>query len=218
MQWLSDDAVMRSHAQRMSRGGHVWRRALLFLGGAAVVSVALFLLLKRPYPSDKTPEGAYLRIAQAVGHDDPKACFAYLETDAQWASYTLRDMRRKASALVAASYPEPQRSALIAEYKDMAEAPDGSDVFVDLYHARRWANRLRRDLSGIARVELDPSGERATVVTVRGTRWPFRRRENGIWGITVFTAEIVAEAEKASRDEDVVESSAADYDRLKAGN
>ena len=34
--------------------------------------------------------------------------------------------------------------------------------------------RLRRDLSGIGKVEV--TGERATVETARGTRYPFRRR------------------------------------------
>jgi hypothetical protein len=222
-----DDATdLGFDADAMSRGSLRFRlpaqglsvpaRAFLFGASAILVPIILFLALKRPFPSDRTPEGAYLRIAQAVGHDDPKGCFPYLETEAQWANYTLRDMRRKASAFVAASYPEPQRTAVLAEYKQFAEAPDGSDVFVMLYRERRWSHRLRKDLSGVARVELDEAGERATVVTVRGTRWPFRKRENGIWGITIFTAEIVAEAEKASRDEDVVESAAADYDRLKA--
>jgi hypothetical protein len=65
------------------------------------------------------------------------------------------------------------------------------------------------------RIDVDAASERATVVTARGTRWPFRRRDNGIWGITIFTAELVAEAEKATRDLAVVESAAADYDRLK---
>jgi hypothetical protein len=60
-------------------------------------------------------------------------------------------------------------------------------------------------------VEIE--GERASVVTAQGTRWPFRRRENGIWGLTVFTAELVTEAEKATRDLEVVTAAAADYDR-----
>jgi hypothetical protein len=151
-------------------------RTFLLVVSAIVVPIVLFLALWHPFPSDKTPEGAYLRIAQAVGHDDPKECFAYLETEAQWASYTLRDMRRKASSFVAASYPDPPRSSILADYKRFAEAQDGSDVFVTLYRERRWSNRLRKDLSGVARVEVDPTGERATVVTVRGTRWPFRQR------------------------------------------
>ena len=62
---------------------------------------------------------------------------------------------------------------------------------------------------------MEVQGERATVVTARGTRYPFRRRENGIWGLTVFTAELDAEAERATRDLEVVERAAADYDRAK---
>jgi hypothetical protein len=54
------------------------------------------------------------------------------------------------------------------------------------------------------------------VVTGRGTRYAFRRRENGIWGLTLFTGELAAEAERASRDLDVVEQAARDYDNARA--
>ena len=72
-----------------------------------------------------------------------------------------------------------------------ADAPDGADVFVPS-RAARVDRAPRRDLSGVARVEIE--GERASVVTARGTRYPFRRRDNGIWGLTLFTAELMAEA------------------------
>jgi hypothetical protein len=78
---------------------------------------------------------------------------------------------------------------------------------------RGWATRLRRDLSGIAKLET--SGERATIETARGTRYGFRRRANGIWGMTMFTADLLAESERAARDAEVVEKAAADYDRGK---
>ena len=52
-----------------------------------------------------------------------------------------------------------------------------------------------------------------TVETVRGTRYPFRRRPNGIWGLTLFTATLVAEAEKAARDAKLIDKAAADYER-----
>jgi hypothetical protein len=58
-------------------------------------------------------------------------------------------------------------------------------------------------------------GDRATVETARGTRYPFRRRENGIWGLTLFSATLVAEAEKAARDAAMIEKAAADYERVK---
>lgn len=191
------------------------RKLIAGVAAALIVPPALYVVLHRPFPSDQTPEGAYIRVARSVSRDDPKGFFAYLETEAQWACYTLRDVRKKARERVLASYPEPQRSELARAYAPFADAPDGSDVFAYLYGARQWARRLRKDLSGIARIDLDDKHGRASIVTARGTRWPFRRRDNGIWGIMVFTAELVAEAEKATRDLAVVEAAAADYDRLK---
>src|SRR6185437_15416141 len=101
------------------------------------------------------------------------------------------------------------------EYAPIADAVDGSDVFAYVYHSRNWSRRLRKDLSGTERVDLE--GDRASVVTVHGTRWPFRRRDNGIWGLTIFTAELLADAEKATRDLAVVSAAAADYERVKNG-
>ena len=192
------------------------RKTLALVAAAIAVPGGAFALLYRPFPSDHTPEGAYMRIARAVAKDDPSAFFAYLETEAQWACYTLRDMRKNARTRVLASYPEPQRTELAATYAPFADAPDGSDVFAHVYRSRQWARRLRKDLSGIARVDVDAKGERASVVTVQGTRWPFRKRDNGIWGLTIFTAELLAEAEKATRDLAVVEAAAADYDKVRA--
>ena len=186
---------------------------MFVLLGVLLASIALWLALRRPFPSDHAPDGAYMRIAMHVAASEPKAFFAYLETDAQWASYTIRDQRKKASERIAASYPEPARSELLAQYKRFADAPDGSDVFAILYAERAWDRRLRRDMSGVASVDIE--GERASVVTTRGTRWPFRKRDNGIWGITIFTAELLAEAEKSSRDLAVVTAAADDYDRVR---
>ncbi|HEY4160346.1 MAG TPA: hypothetical protein VGM29_19675, partial [Polyangiaceae bacterium] len=135
----------------------------------------------------------------------------YLETEAQHACYTIRDYRKKARARVLAAYPEPERSRLATLYQEEANAADGADVLVIFAHRFGWVNRLRKDLSGVAHVEIH--GERATVETAHGTRYPFRRRDNGIWGLTLFTAALDAEAEKAARDLSIVEKSAADYER-----
>lgn len=188
-------------------------KAILVVGFLVVSPGALFAALYRPFPSDRTPEGAYVRIARDVTRDDPKGFFAYLENEAQHAAFTIRDMRRQARTRIAASYPEPQRSELLAKYEAFAEAPDGADVFALLYRERNWSKRLRKDMSGAVKVDLE--GDRASIVTARGTRWPFRKRPNGIWGITIFTAELVAEAEKASRDLALVDAAATDYDRAK---
>ena len=161
------------------------------------------------FPPDTTPEGAYLRIAVAVRDDHLEGAFAYLETASQWACFTTRDYRKKGYDLVAASYPVPERSRLLGQYRLAAESIDAADYFAREARARGWLARLRRDLSGIARTEVQ--GERATIETVRKTRYAFRRRENGIWGLTLFTAELTAEAQLAARDESVVEKAAADY-------
>lgn len=191
-------------------------RRTFVIGGVVIVAgaAAAYPLFHQPFPPDTTPEGAYMRIAISVTSDDPKAFFAYLETQAQWACYTLQEMRKKARDLVLASYPPDQQKKLADDYAPYANAPDGSDVFAYVYRARNWSRRMRKDLSGVASV--DREGDRASVVTVQGTRWPFRKRDNGIWGLTVFTAELLADAEKATRDLAVVQAAAADYDRLKS--
>ncbi|MEI7892251.1 MAG: hypothetical protein WCI05_04140 [Myxococcales bacterium] len=162
-----------------------------------------------PFPPDTTPEGAYLRVAYAVAQDRPRDFFAYVETDAQWAAFTLHDARQKAQSLVSTQYPEDERSELLASWGPATS--DGADAFEQVARRRGWLTRLKRDLSGVRSVQIE--AERATVVTARGTRYPFRRRENGLWGLTVFTAELLAEAQRASRDLDVVEKAARDYAR-----
>jgi len=206
----------------------LWRARLRALSGAIlrtirsplVILAVLVLFLvqvgsrvinRRTFPPDTTPEGAYARIALAVANRRPQDAFAYLETEAQWASFTVLDLRQKASQRVQASYPADEQTKLLAAWKDEASAKDGADEFARLAMQRGWVKRLERDLSGAAHVETE--GERATVVTARGTRYPFRRRDNGIWGLTIFTAELGAEAEKAQRDLSIVERAAADYDR-----
>jgi hypothetical protein len=164
------------------------------------------------YPTDRTPEGAYLRVMKAVNQGRPEAFFAYLETRAQHACYTIRDYRKKARTRVLAAYPEPERSRIAGQMEALASAPDGADVFAHFARERGWVARLRRDLSGVASVEQHAG--RATVQTARGTRYPFRiRPENGIWGLTLFTAELVAEAERAARDYELIDKAAADYQR-----
>jgi murein DD-endopeptidase MepM/ murein hydrolase activator NlpD len=187
------------------------RNWLLLLAGLALVASGRVAYAYLSFPSDRTPEGAYLRVAIAVNRGRPADFFAYTETRAQHAAYTIRDYRKKSRERVLASYPEPERSRLAQEYAAEASAPDGADVFA-LYAKRfGWVARLRRDLSGIKRVDL--AGDRATVETAHGTRYPFRRRENGIWGLTLFTPILDAEAEKAARDFSVIDKAASDYAR-----
>jgi hypothetical protein len=188
------------------------KRALLAAGSVAVLGVLYFVLSHAFYPSDRTPEGAYYRVVIAVNKAQPLGIFSYLETPAQHACYTIRDYRKRARERVLARYPEPERSELAARHAAEAAAPDGADIFALYAERLGWITRLRRDLSGIAKVET--RGERATVETVRGTRYAFRRRpENGIWGLTLFTPTLAAEAERAARDFALIEAAAADYER-----
>ena len=191
------------------------RRTLLVVGGLVLVALGAgsWAVARKPFPAETTPEGAYDRIALAVAERRVGDAFPYLETDAQWAAYTIRDMRRAACERVRANYPQAEAEPLLDAWQAEATAPDGADVFARLAATRGWVQRLERDLSGVAHVEI--AGERATVVTTRGTRYPFRRRENGIWGLTIFTAELSAEAERAARDLDVVQRAAADYERVR---
>lgn len=191
------------------------RRLVLFglLGLGALVG-ARVVYAYATFPSDRSPEGAYLRVTIAVNRGRPEGFFAYTETRAQHAAFTIRDFRRKARERVLAAYPEPDRSRLAQEYAAEADAPDGADIFA-LYAKRYgWMARLRRDLSGIKKVDV--SGDRATVETAHGTRYPFRRRDNGIWGLTLFTPILDAEAERAARDYSVIDKAAADYQRAPA--
>lgn len=192
------------------------RWPLLLLAGVVAFLLwrGLVAISHRQFAPDTTPEGAYARIALLVAQRQTIGIFPYLETEAQWASYTIRDARKKACDRVRAAYPPGERERLLAEWHGEAEAQDGSNVFVLLAAARGWMARLERDLSGASHVEIQ--GERATVVTARGTRYPFRRRDNGIWGLTIFSAELEAEAERAVRDLDVVDRAAADYERARA--
>jgi hypothetical protein len=185
-----------------------------FMAGIPLVLAVALIRSYAAFPKENVPEGAYARITLAITTGHPRDCFPYLETQAQWAAYTIRDYRSKAAARIARAYPEPDRSAILATYRSEAEAADGADVWLALAQSRGWITRLRKDLSGVQRVE--GSGDRATIETARGTRYAFRRRDNGIWGLTTFTAELVAEAEKAARDFDMVERAADDYERAAA--
>jgi len=191
------------------------RRALVGGGLVALVLGGSWALWQRAarFPPDTTPGGAYLRIAVNITEGKVRDCFAYLEDQAQHAAYSIRDYRKRASDRIAASYPEPERTRLLDAYQAHANAPDGADVWLEMAQRRGWVGRMRRDLSGVAKVEQ--SGERATIETARGTRYGFRRRENGIWGLTLFTADLLAEAERAARDAEVVEKAAGDYERGK---
>src|SRR5262245_61898462 len=93
--------------------------ALLAIGALVLARVVYAYVA---FPSDRTPQGAYLRVAIAVNRGKAEDFFAYTETRAQHAAYTIRDFRKKARARVLAAYPEPERTRLAEEYRAEAEA------------------------------------------------------------------------------------------------
>src|SRR5262245_47229361 len=104
------------------------RRRALAVGASAVAALGGVFVWRKfvQFPPDTTPEGVYLRIAYNLSRGDGIACFPYLEDQAQHAAYSIRDYRKKASERINATYPEPERTKLLAEYKAHAEAPDGA--------------------------------------------------------------------------------------------
>lgn len=162
------------------------------------------------FPNDRTPAGAYYRVVKAVNERDPEALFPYLETAAQHAAFTIYHYSKDAADLVRSRYPEERKEAELERLVPLAEANEGPGVFAVYAQRHAWLDRLRRDLSGIRKVEIE--GERASVETVRGTRYAFRRRDNGMWGLTLFTGRLVSDAEKAARDYSVIEAAAKDYE------
>jgi hypothetical protein len=110
-----------------------------------------------------------------------------------------------------ATFPRGEYEKFEAKQGALGKLTDGADVFAWYAAEEGWLVQLRRDLSGVAKVEI--AGERATVQTARGTRYAFRRRPNGIWGMTAFTPLLLEEAERAARDHALVERAAGDYAR-----
>jgi hypothetical protein len=190
------------------------KRALFGVLIAAIVIGVVALVFYKPFPPDKTPEGSYARIAKAIAEGRSRDVFPYLEQDAQDAAFSIHDMRKGACDFITQSYPQgTERDALLASYRPEADALDGPDVFMLLDKKDAFIARLRKDLSGIATIETQ--GERATLTTVKGTRYTFRRRPNGVWGLTRFTAEMLDASQRAARDLASVRAAAEDYSRAR---
>lgn len=166
------------------------------------------------FPSDKTPEGAYLRVVKAVSQEEPAEFFAYTEEAAQHACFSILDYRRRTAEMIRAAYPSERKEIALAPFLEVAGLKDGPAVFAYYAANEGWLSQLRHDLSAVKAVEA--SGERASVVTVVGTRYAFRRRPNGIFGLTAFTPFLVSEAERAARDFATVEGVAQGYQTNRA--
>ena len=98
------------------------------LGTLVAAPMTYLRLIGRNFPSDRTPEGAYLRIVLAIRDDHPEQAFAYLETEAQWAAISTLDYRKRAAARVRETYPEAEAKELLATLLPIADAADGPAV------------------------------------------------------------------------------------------
>jgi hypothetical protein len=197
-------------SERLERRALVSRRIWLFGAAAVCLSGGVAVLPWRRYPSDRTPTGAYFRVVTAVNRADDQAVFPYLETAAQHAAFTIHNYFLQSQARIQQAYPEALRAAALARLPALENVEAGPGVFAWYAHKLGWIDRLRQDLSGIRQVIEE--GDRATVETVRGTRYAFRKRDNGMWGLTLFTARLVADAEKMARDYAVIDAAARDYE------
>ncbi|MBI2392238.1 MAG: hypothetical protein HYV09_21805 [Deltaproteobacteria bacterium] len=201
-----------SHRTSPHSAREIQRRRTFLAAAATLVAAAVPFgcrLPPKPFPPEDTPEGAYARIALAVAEGRVRDVFPYLEDEAQWAAHTIQKERALALRKARSSFPAADLARLEAEVGEDARAADGADVFARIARRRGWITRLRRDLSGIARVERD--GDRVTLVTAKGTRYPMRRRTVGIYGLTSFTADLADGAEKATRDRKRIEEAARDF-------
>lgn len=183
----------------------------LVLTCVVLVPLLWSLFAKFRFPSEKTPEGAYLRLVVAFGPGKVRDAFPYLEDEAQAALYTIHEYRKKSLEKVRASFKEPEKSRWEAEYRQHGDAPDPESLWVAMAAERGWDRRMRKDLSGIATIER--KDRRVTVETARGTRYPFRLGDNGIWGLTLFTADLVDLKQRAARDYQLVEKASQDYEQ-----
>jgi hypothetical protein len=192
------------------------KRARLFavvaLIAVAGLAAAIFRLSRLP-PAD-TVEGAYVRLARAIAEDRAGDCFDHLDDVAQRAAARIAADADEVAARIEASYPEAEREAALAPYRDLARADGGAGVWALLAARRGWIARLRLDLSGVGAVQID--GDRATLVTARGTRYPFQRRPGGGWGLGLFTAELAAESARLGRVRERIAAAADDYERDRA--
>ena len=135
---MASASPMPSEPKRSGRLANVAIAVLVLALGALV-----FAWTQLRFPPDTTPEGAYLRVAASITRGDTRVVFSYLEDDAQHAAFTIRDYRKRASERATKSFPEPERSRLTGEWRALAEAPDGSDVWQVMADRRGWIARLR---------------------------------------------------------------------------
>src|SRR5687767_14965788 len=83
--------VQRSLGAAPPRPSRASRAVLMLLAAIGASAVVALIVALATYPSDRTPEGAYYRVMIAVNNGRARDFFAYIETPAQHAAYTIGD-------------------------------------------------------------------------------------------------------------------------------
>ena len=176
------------------------RRAVALALAALLLGVA-FASVDRAWRASRPPtrRRAPTCASPWTGTGDARTASPTSRIEAQHAGYSIRDYRKRASDRVAAAYPEPERTRLLEAYSAHATRPTAPTC------GSTWPSSAAGSAACAAISRASPRWRRAASAPPsrpRGTRYGFRRRENGIWGLTLFTAELAAEAERAARDAD----------------
>lgn len=196
----------------MGHGTGIVRRGIA-VAVCAVAALGLWLLVQsvtRP-PAATTPEGAYVLLTRTLSDGRDRDAYDLLDDPTRSACEDIVATAGRVARLVLAHFPEAQRESTLARYAPLAHGGDAAELWLDEAERNGWLQRLRSDLSGVAAVERE--ADRAVVVTVGGTRYPFSRRADGNFGLSAFGTELLRLRDRLAGDAALVEEAAQDYER-----
>lgn len=202
-----DGPIMASPTPRGSTGAAGQMRF-------AAIAWTAALALSGCYDADpRSIEGALDAAARSLEARDARALFHVVDQRARHALASIVKDRRKATRLVAESYPAEDRPAALAALGDAALASDAADLF-----ARRCTDAC---LDGLARrigapVGEKERGEEMVVETARGETLRLYRGSDGWWGVVWRTEALVAERDRAAQELRQIRENADVYRRRRA--
>jgi hypothetical protein len=164
-------------------------------------------------PDPRSVEGILQRLMSAVESEDRRALFQLLDFRARSALHSIAKDRARAARVIAADYPEPERTTARAA---LGEAPEQNDPHA-IFERRCPAACLAELASqlGAPAEEREVGGE-IEVHTRRGTRLRLYRDREGRLGRVWRTAELEAEKVRANRELLQIRGNAEVYRRRRA--
>ena len=174
------------------------RTVLVAYGGSSWSPARCSRASAAEFPPDTQPDGATCASRTTISRAR-RARSLLPEDAAQHATFTIRDFRAKAAARRDA-LPEPERSKLMASYHEIASAPDGPSVS-DPGARARLDRAAAQDLSESLRSDRGRARDGRHRARDPLLLSPARQRH---LGLTMFTAELLVEADAPARDFDVV--------------